>query len=32
MAGVIVEFAPRGPDPDNGRINQRWMTSLAAGW
>jgi 8-oxo-dGTP diphosphatase len=30
MAGIIVEFAPRGPDPDNGRINQRLMTSLAA--
>jgi hypothetical protein len=26
----VVEFAPRGPDPDNGRINQRLMTSLAA--
>jgi 8-oxo-dGTP diphosphatase len=30
MAGIILEFAPRGPDPDNGRINQRLMTSLAA--
>ena len=30
MAGVIVEFAPCGPDPDNGRINRRLMTSLAA--
>jgi 8-oxo-dGTP diphosphatase len=30
MAGVITEFAPRGPDPDSGRTNQRWMTSLAA--
>lgn len=30
MAGVITEFAPRGPDPDNGRINQRLTTSLAA--
>jgi 8-oxo-dGTP pyrophosphatase MutT (NUDIX family) len=30
MAGLITEFAPRGPDPDNGRINRRLMTSLAA--
>ncbi len=30
MVGIIPEFAPRGPDPDNGRINQRLMTSLAA--
>jgi 8-oxo-dGTP diphosphatase len=30
MAGVITEFAPRGPDPDNGRLNRRYMTSLAA--
>lgn len=29
MAGVITKFAPRGPDPDNGRVNRRWMTSLA---
>jgi 8-oxo-dGTP diphosphatase len=30
MAGIITEFAPRAPDPDNGRINRRYMTSLAA--
>ncbi len=30
MAGVITEFAPRAPDPDNGRLNRRYMTSLAA--
>ena len=30
MAGVITEFAAIGPDPDNGRINRRFMTSLAA--
>jgi 8-oxo-dGTP diphosphatase len=30
MVAIILEFAPRGPDPDNGRINQRLMTSLAA--
>lgn len=30
MAGVIREFAPRGPDPDGGRIYRRLMTSLAA--
>lgn len=30
MAGVIEEFAPRGPDPDGGRIYRRLMTSLAA--
>jgi len=30
MAGVITKFAPRGPDPDNGRVNRRFMTSLAA--
>jgi len=30
MAGIIIEFAPRGPDPDNGRINRRYMTSLAS--
>ena len=29
MAGIITEFAPRAPDPDNGRINRRLMTSLA---
>jgi len=29
MAGIITEFAARGPDPDNGRINRRLMTSLA---
>lgn len=29
MAGIITEFAPRGPDPDNGRINRRRMASLA---
>ena len=30
MAGIITEFAPRAPDPDNGRINRRRMTSLAS--
>jgi 8-oxo-dGTP diphosphatase len=30
MSGVITKFALRGPDPDNGRVNRRWMTSLAA--
>ena len=30
MAGIITEFAARAPDPDNGRINRRRMTSLAA--
>src|ERR1039457_1267742 len=30
MAGIITEFAPRAPDPDNGRLNRRYMTSLAA--
>ena len=30
MAGIITEFAVRAPDPDNGRINRRYMTSLAA--
>jgi 8-oxo-dGTP pyrophosphatase MutT (NUDIX family) len=30
MAGVITKFAPRGPDPDNGRVNRRFMTSLSA--
>ena len=30
MAGIISQFAPRAPDPDNGRINRRYMTSLAA--
>jgi 8-oxo-dGTP diphosphatase len=30
MAGIIAEFAPRAPDPDNGRLNRRYMTSLAA--
>ncbi len=30
MAALITEFAERGPDPDNGRINRRLMTSLAA--
>ncbi len=29
MAAIISEFAPRAPDPDNGRINRRYMTSLA---
>ena len=29
MAGIISEFAPRAPDPDNGRINRRYLTSLA---
>jgi hypothetical protein len=29
MAGVITEFARRGPDPDNGQVNRRLMTSLA---
>jgi 8-oxo-dGTP diphosphatase len=30
MAGIITEFAPRAPDPDNGRLNRRRMTSLTA--
>jgi 8-oxo-dGTP diphosphatase len=30
MAAVIAEFAPRAPDPDNGRLNHRYLTSLAA--
>jgi 8-oxo-dGTP pyrophosphatase MutT (NUDIX family) len=30
MAGIITQFAPRAPDPDNGRLNRRYMTSLAA--
>jgi hypothetical protein len=30
MAGIITEFAARAPDPDNGRLNQRYMTSLIA--
>jgi 8-oxo-dGTP diphosphatase len=30
MAGIITRFAPRAPDPDNGRLNRRYMTSLAA--
>ena len=30
MAAIITEFAPRAPDPDNGRLNRRYMTSLAA--
>ena len=30
MAGIITEFAPRAPDPDNGRVNRRRMTSLAS--
>lgn len=30
MAGIITEFAPRAPDPDNGRFNRRYMISLAA--
>jgi 8-oxo-dGTP diphosphatase len=30
MAGIITEFAPRAPDPDNGRINRRRMTSLTS--
>jgi hypothetical protein len=30
MAGVIGAFAPRGPDPDGGRIYRRLMTSLEA--
>ena len=30
MAGIITEFAARAPDPDNGRLNRRYMTSLAA--
>jgi hypothetical protein len=29
MAGIITEFAARAPDPDNGRLNRRYMTSLA---
>ena len=29
MAGVITEFAPRAPDPDDGRIYRRYLTSLA---
>ena len=28
MAGVIVEFAPRVPDPDNGLLS-RWLHHLA---
>jgi 8-oxo-dGTP diphosphatase len=31
MAAIITEFAPRAPDPDNGRLNRRRMISLAAG-
>jgi 8-oxo-dGTP diphosphatase len=30
MAGIITQFAPRAPDPDSGRLNRRYMTSLAA--
>jgi hypothetical protein len=30
LAGIIAEFALRAPDPDNGRLNRRYMTSLAA--
>jgi 8-oxo-dGTP diphosphatase len=30
MAGIITEFADRAPDPDNGRLNRRYMTSLVA--
>jgi 8-oxo-dGTP diphosphatase len=30
MAGITTEFAARAPDPDNGRLNRRYMTSLAA--
>ena len=30
MAGIITEFAAPAPDPDNGRLNRRYMTSLAA--
>ena len=30
MAGIITQFTPRAPDPDNGRLNRRYMTSLAA--
>lgn len=30
MAGIITEFAARAPDPDNGRLNRRYMTSLVA--
>ena len=30
MAGIVTEFAARAPDPDNGRLNRRYMTSLAA--
>jgi 8-oxo-dGTP diphosphatase len=28
MTGVIEEFAPRGPDPEGGRLYRRLMTSL----
>lgn len=30
MAGIITEFAPRAPDPDNGRLNRRRMTALGS--
>jgi 8-oxo-dGTP pyrophosphatase MutT (NUDIX family) len=30
MAGIITQFADRAPDPDNGRLNRRYMTSLVA--
>jgi hypothetical protein len=30
MAGIITEFADRAPDPDNGRLNRRYMASLVA--
>jgi hypothetical protein len=30
MAGIITEFAACAPDPDNGRLNRRYMVSLAA--
>lgn len=29
-AGIITEFAARALDPDNSRLNRRYMTSLAA--
>jgi len=30
MADIIAERAARAPDPDNGRLNRRYVTSLAA--
>lgn len=31
MAAVIAEFAPRAPDPDNGRLNRRSDAPVATG-